>query len=77
MRFEDFVKKEGTCWIWKGAFYPDNEPLYIARGKGRRARNVAFEKHCRPLPSRARLIPKCRDPRCIRPEHQTVTVEKS
>lgn len=75
-RFEDFIKKEGTCWIWKGAYYPDNEPLWIAKGKGRNARKVCFEKHAREIGSH-KLEPKCKDPRCIKPEHQRVIVSRN
>lgn len=73
MHFEDFIlKTRGGCWIWKGCCYDDGQPLYLARGKGRKARTVAFERHTkRPLDG-ARLSPKCNHPLCIRPEHQKV-----
>ena len=68
---EDFIKKEGTCWIWKGVYRADNCPIYITRGKARDARKVCFEKHVTEIDS-ATLEPKCKDPRCIRPDHQKV-----
>lgn len=70
LKFEDFLKKECGCWIWKGA-YRGNQPTWVSRGVGKNARTICFEKHVTKVGDRT-LQPKCNDPRCIRPEHQKV-----
>lgn len=71
IRFEDFIMKEGTCWVWKGSYSGKGDPIYISRNKAKNARLHCFEKHVCPAHG-IKLESKCKDPRCIKPEHQKV-----
>jgi len=58
----------GECWLWTGALCNGN-PELASPGYTLMARRVSYELHHGPLIRSVRVVPICKNRRCVNPEH--------
>ncbi len=68
------VEKTDGCWIWNGALDKDGYGASTVRVGGKRvgsqiAHVIAYEELVKPVPAGLQLDHKCRNRRCVNPDH--------
>ncbi len=77
-RFWAKVDKGGPdeCWLWTGALSRGYGNLVIGHSGNRYAHRVAWELMVGPIPERMHLDHRCREKRCVNPDHLRVVTNK-
>lgn len=74
---EPYVVREGTCWYWRGAFFPDGYGSIMAmnpktgKRNGRRVVRVVAEMFYEGLQGQSVTL-SCRRRACVNPAHIVV-----
>jgi hypothetical protein len=69
-RFEKFVEKTDSCWLWKGAItYRGYGHFCIGVGKVVRAHRWLYEYCNGPIPEGLQALHTCDVRNCVNPEH--------
>lgn len=76
-RFWEKVDKSGDCWVWTANCTRDRngKKQYGLISAGRRgegmlyAHRVSWELHFGPVPEDLRVLHRCDNPQCVRPDH--------
>lgn len=81
-RFYAKVRKTDTCWVWTGALSSKGTGhgygTLWADGRLRKAHRLSYELHVGPIPVGHVIDHKCRDTRCVNPDHlQAVTARQN
>lgn len=70
--FEQNIEKDKNgCWNWTGRMHLGNLPSF-SPPKSRRhrmVRRVMWEQYKGPIPSRAAILPGCKNKHCVNPDH--------
>lgn len=69
--FWERVEKTDSCWLWKGARRLGYGRLLI-QGRTRSAHIVAYEEAYGPVPTGLKVMHRCDNPPCVRPDHLTI-----
>lgn len=68
-RFETFVDKTPTCWLWTGSLTWDGYGLFRENNRRTGAHRFAYEYHVGPIPAGLQLDHLCRVRNCVNPDH--------
>lgn len=70
-RFERFVHRTNTCWLWMGRGWGRNceYGAFWLNGRDHVAHRVAYEMAKGPIPEGLHLDHLCRTPKCVNPDH--------
>lgn len=76
-RFERFVRRTPTCWLWTGYLKPNG---YGSIWDGTRkvyAHRYAYELHRGPIPAGMQIDHLCLNKACVNPEHLEVVTQRT
>lgn len=68
-RFDTFVEKTDTCWLWTGSLTYDGYGLFRENNRRTGAHRFAYEYLVGPIPEGLQLDHLCRVRNCVNPEH--------
>lgn len=68
-RFWKYVHKTQNCWIWKGGITGQGYGAFWLDGRTIPAHRFSYEYLIGPIPEKMELDHKCRNRKCINPEH--------
>jgi len=69
-RFDSFVQKSDTCWLWTGTCRSGRGYAQLWRnGKVQRASRIAYELYKGPVPGGLCVCHTCDNPGCVNPSH--------
>lgn len=69
-RFWEKVNKTEGCWLWTAAKKQKNYGMIgVLPSRNRLAHRVSWELHNGPIPQGMKVLHKCDNPPCVRPEH--------
>lgn len=68
-RFETFVEKTDTCWLWCGSLTYDGYGIFREDNRRTGAHRFAYEWHVGAIPDGLHLDHLCRVRNCVNPEH--------
>lgn len=75
-RFDRFIDKTGTCWLWTGAIDRDGYGQFWSDGAMVKAHRFAHELHVGPVPDDLTIDHLCRVRNCVNPAHlEAVTIQ--
>lgn len=70
LRFDRFVQRTSTCWIWKGSTHCDGYGrMWDGRKGPRLAHRISYELAYGSIPPATELHHKCRNRSCVNPTH--------
>ena len=69
VRFMNFVRPEGECWLWDGFLDEKGYARLSCRRLANRAYRVAYELFIGVVPDGLELDHLCRNPACVNPMH--------
>lgn len=61
--------EHGRCWVWTAALFSNGYGVFGVAHKNKRSHRVSWELINGSIPSDMRVLHKCDNPRCVRPEH--------
>lgn len=68
-RFESYIHKTETCWLWQGALTHDGYGVFRANNRRTGAHRFAYEFEHGPIPEGYQVDHTCRVRHCVNPEH--------
>jgi hypothetical protein len=72
-RFWPKVAKSDGCWLWTGAYqrraHGEYGHIQLEDLRIERAHRVSWMLHFGPIPPDMRVLHRCDNPRCVRPDH--------
>jgi HNH endonuclease len=68
-RFQKYVKKTDTCWIWTGAKNENGYGILNVKGRGTIASRLAWELEYGGIPEGKYVLHHCDNPSCVNPDH--------
>ena len=68
-RFERYIRKTETCWLWKGGLTDDGYGRFKINYKSYRAHRIAYELYKGPIPEGLLIRHQCDNPMCVNPNH--------
>ena len=68
-RFENFINKDQTCWLWLAAKDKDGYGLLKVNGKQKRAHRISYEQYIGIIPKGLFVCHSCDNPSCVNPTH--------
>ena len=68
-RFLHRVKKDGECWMWQGAKFPDGYGVFHFEGRPTRAHRVSHAIFVGPVGDGKMVMHTCDRPLCVNPDH--------
>ena len=68
-RFNQKVKKTGTCWLWTGALNSKGYGSMSYNGKGTSAHRLSYILHKGEIPDGLIICHTCDTPKCVNPDH--------
>lgn len=78
LRFEDYVERTETCWIWRGTLGHDGYGrLSGENGRSIHVHRYAYERFVGPIPAALPLDHLCRKRACCRPDHLEAVSHKT
>lgn len=68
-RFETFIEKTETCWLWTGSLTWDGYGIFRENNRRTGAHRFAYEYFIGPIPDRLQIDHLCRVKNCVNPDH--------
>jgi len=68
-RFETYIEKTETCWLWHGSLTYDGYGIFRENNRRTGAHRFAYEYLVGPIPDGMQLDHLCRVRNCVNPEH--------
>lgn len=68
-RFDTFVEKTDTCWLWTGSLTYDGYGIFRENNRRTGAHRFSYEYHVGPIPEGLHLDHLCCVRNCVNPTH--------
>lgn len=78
VKLNEFIirfKKDAGCWVWIGSLRPNGYGIFYFNGK-LTAHRVSYEVFNGPIPDGLVVNHKCRNRRCVNPDHLNTITDK-
>lgn len=74
--FDDMIDRMGECWIWRGRTDLNGLPIYQKDNTKSSVRRLVYEKYVGELSSNNQVRSRCKNKKCVSPNHLYVTTRK-